>query len=265
MIKRKQYEKTNKYLLLTKKTIFIFLYGKIAVITGGSRGIGREIGNALAAEGALVVLVARSVNGLKDSKTMIETAGGNAETIPTDLRDRNQIEKLVSQVVNKFGGADIIVNVAGVWHDDKIVFAGVPIVDTPADQIDEVLDVGIRAPMHLTRELLPNMIQRKQGKIISISGTFANGGAGWLHYYVSKLALEHFTVGLAQELREHEIQVNCISPSDTDTEPLRKFFPDDAKSAINPAEVAKLAVFLASEDSDHITGQCIVIKNKRTH
>jgi NAD(P)-dependent dehydrogenase (short-subunit alcohol dehydrogenase family) len=239
--------------------------GRTAVVTGGSRGIGREIAKALAIEGAHIALAARSRDGLDESKRIIQAAGGEAIAIPTDLRDRNQIDKLIADVLRISGGVDIIVHAAGVWHDDKIVYAGVPLVSTPPEQIDEVLDVGIRAPMHLTRGLLPGMIQKKQGKIISISGTFASGGAGWLHYYVSKLALEHLTVGLAQELREHEIQVNCISPSDTDTEPLRRFFPDDAKSAISPVEIAKLAVFLASQEADHITGQCIVIKNKMVY
>jgi 3-oxoacyl-[acyl-carrier protein] reductase len=239
--------------------------GKTALVTGGSTGIGREIGKALAANGARVALAARSIPGLKESQKIIHEAGGNAEIFPTNLREIDQINELASNVLKLSGSVDILVNVAGVWHNDKIAYAGVPLVNTPAEQIDEVLDVGIRAPMHLTRALLPGMVQKKEGKIISISGTFASGGAGWLHYYVSKLALEHFTVGLAQELREHEIQVNCISPSDVNTDALRRFFPDDAKTAIDPAEIGRLAVFLASTEAEHITGQCIVIKNKKAY
>jgi 3-oxoacyl-[acyl-carrier protein] reductase len=239
------------------------LSGKTALVTAGSTGIGREIAKALAKQGARVALVARSQKGLIESQKIIHNEGGEAEIFPSDLRDLAQIKKLASGVIALWGNVDILVHAAGVWHNDKVVYAGLPLVDTPEEQIDEVLEVGIRAPMHLTRELLPSMINKKKGKIITISGTFASGGAGWLHYYVSKLALEHFTVGLSQELREHEIQVNCISPSDTATDALKRFFPDDAMTALDPVEIAKLAIFLASSESDHITGQCIVIKNKK--
>lgn len=241
------------------------LQNKIAVVTGASTGIGREIAKAIASEGGRVALVARSVPGLQVTQKEIEGLGGEAKIFAVDLRDEQAIKKFASDITTIWGCVDILANVAGVWHNENTVYAGVRLADTPAEQINEVLDVGIRAPMLLTRLLLPRMIQKKQGKILGISGTFASGGAGWLHYYVSKLALEHFVVGLAQELREHEIQVNCISPSDTDTEALRKFFPEDAKTAISPAEVAKLAIFLLSEDADHITGQIIVIKNKAIH
>ncbi len=241
------------------------LKGKTAIVTGASTGIGREIAKAIAANGGRVGLIARTVKRLEETKEMIQTSGGEARVFPTDLKDEKAIKKLASDVTTAWGNIDILVHAAGVWHNDDIAYAGVSLVDTPSGQINEVLDVGIRAPMLLTRLLLPGMIKKKQGKILFISGTFASGGAGWLHYYVSKLALEHFTVGLCQELREHEIQVNCISPSDTDTEALRKFFPEDAETAINPTEVAKLAVFFLSKDADNITGQILVIKNKAAH
>lgn len=241
------------------------LEGRTALVTGASTGIGREIASIIAANGGRVALVARSTGRLAETQHAIQSAGGVALAFPTDLRDEKAINKLASDVMTKWGDTDVIVHAAGVWHNASVVYAGVPLADTPADQINEVLDVGIRAPMLLTRLLLPGMIRKKAGKVLCISGTFASGGAGWLHYYVSKLAIEHFTVGLSQELRENEIQVNCISPSDTDTEALQKFFPDDAKTAINPKEVAKLALFLLSREADDITGQCIVIKNKAVH
>jgi NAD(P)-dependent dehydrogenase (short-subunit alcohol dehydrogenase family) len=158
------------------------------------------------------------------------------------------------------------VNVAGVWHDDKIVYYGPHLEDTPAAQINEVLDVGIRAPMLLTRNFLRGMIQKRRGKVLNISGTFSSGGAGWLHYYVSKKAIEYFTIGLADELRVYEIQVNCISPSDVATEALKRFFPEDATTAISPDDVARFAIFLLSDEiADNVTGQIIVIKNKIAH
>lgn len=105
----------------------------------------------------------------------------------------------------------------------------------------------------------------KDSKIINISGTFENGAKGWLPYYVSKKALEDLTVGLAQELRNKQIQVNCISPADTLTLSYKKFFPEYAKEdeCIKPEDVANIVHFLVSEKAEHITGQIIELKQKR--
>lgn len=241
------------------------LEGKIAVVTGASTGIGREIAKAVATNGGRVGLVARSVNRLQETKDLIQSSGGEARVFPTDLRDEKAIDNLASDVLEAWGDIDILVHAAGAWHNGNQVYAGVPLVDMPAERINEGLDVQIRAPMLLTRLFLPGMIRKKQGKILSITGTFERGGDGWLDYYVSKLALEYFTIGLARELREHEIQVNAISPSFTATEAAYRFFPEDVKTAVSPTEVAKLAIFLLSEDSVNITGQSIVIKNKAEH
>lgn len=129
------------------------------------------------------------------------------------------------------------------------------------------MDVGIRAPMLLTRLVLREMINQESGKILNISGTFESGASGWLHYYISKKAIEDFTRGLAEEVREHEIQVNCISPSDTKSESYKEFFSDDynPEDVLDPSDVAKFAVFLLSEEADHITGSVTAIRNKEAY
>jgi len=169
------------------------------------------------------------------------------------------------EVVNRYMQViqpDILVNAAGVWHDKDTLFLGPPLQDTPPEQINLVLDVQLRAPILLTRLAIPSMIQRKAGKILNISGELESA-VGWLHYYVSKKALEDFTIGLAQELRRHEIQVNCIAPADTLSETYERFFPGyDPRNVMSPSEVAKLAVFLLSSDADHITGSVIAIRSK---
>ena len=242
------------------------LEGKIALVTGASIGIGRQIAIAIAANGGRVALVARSIKGLHETEEMIRQSGGEAKIFVTDLRDEQAINKLWEAVSKTWGSIDILANVAGVWHDENTVYQGPHLEDIPAEQINEVLNVGTRAPMLLTRLVLPGMIAKKSGKILNISGTFESGASGWLHYYVSKKALEDFTIGLAEEVREHEVQVNCISPSDTLTEAYRKFFPDYAENeVINPAEIAKLATFLLSADTDNITGAIVVVRNKAAH
>ncbi len=239
------------------------LKGKVAVVTGASTGIGQAMAKAIAQKGARVALVGRNEAKLKETEQLIVELTGEARVFVADLRDENSINKLVSDVKDVWGTVDVVANVAGVWHDNENIYYGAPLHETPSEQINEVLDVNIRAPMLLTRLLIPGMVEKRQGKIINISGTFAYGGAKWLHYYVSKLAVEHFTIGLADELREHQIQVNCISPSDVATEALKKFFAEDAETALKSSDVADMAIFLICDEvADQITGQTIVLKNK---
>lgn len=244
----------------------LMMKGKTAVVTGASTGIGRAIAVALAREGARLALIARPGARLDRSRQIIEQAGGLATTFPCDLRDVSAIEHVARDIEQQLGPADMIVNCAGVWHNDDTVYAGVPLQNTPVGQIVEVLEVTLIAPFILTRTLLPGMIERKAGKILQISGTFESGASGWLHYYVAKKGLEDFTEGLAQELREHEIQVNAISPSDTKTEAYTRFFPDTPDNdCVTPEEIAEKALFLLSARADNITGACIVVRNKAAH
>ncbi len=236
--------------------------GKTALVTGASTGIGQAISEMLAKSHARVGLIARNNPRLETVRSRIADSGGKAQTFPADLRDPSDIDRICDDALGSWERIDFLVHAAGVWHNEDTVYAGHDLVETPAEQIREVLDVGITAPMLLTRRLLPAMIEHRSGKVLSISGTFASGGAGWLHYYVSKLALEHFTAGLADELRKHLIQVNCICPSDTDTPALRRFFPEDAESALSVDAVSQLAEFLLSSRADHITGQVVVIKSR---
>jgi NAD(P)-dependent dehydrogenase (short-subunit alcohol dehydrogenase family) len=238
------------------------LRNEIALVTGGSTGIGREVAKALAAESAAVALAGRSMDRLRETQRQIEDAGGTAAIFRLDLQDLPTFDRVASDVVSRLGAPSILVHAAGVWHDEHSAFAGVPLVSIPPEQILEVLRVGLIAPVLLTRLFLPAMIRAQRGKIISVSGAFASGGSGWIHYYLAGRGVENFTAGLAQELRQHKIQVNCVAPSYTDTEAVRRFFPEKAASALNPSDVAKLVLFLASDASAHITGQSVVIRNK---
>ena len=251
-----------------------------AVVTGASVGIGRAIAAGLASEGARTALIARSSNGLAETASLVEEAGGEALVCPTDLRDVDAVQKTVSRILTAWGKVNVIANVAGVWHDETRAFSGPLLHETPADEILAVLDVGIRAPMILTSALLPGMVGHQvlsdarspeyrprpvSGFVLNISGTFSSGGAGWLHYYVSKKAIEAFTVGLAQELRPFEIQVNCISPADVATEPYKRFYPEHAESALQPEEVAEFALQLMRDSHRHLTGQVIELRNRADH
>lgn len=235
---------------------------KVVVVTGASTGIGRAIATEFAKEGAKLIITARSLDGLNKTLENIKKSGSKGESIPVNLRKIEEIKELAKKIKNKYEKIDVLVNVAGVWHSKDKAFSGIDFENYETEEILAAFEVGITAPTVLSHELLPLM--KKGSKIINISGTFESGAKGWLPYYVSKKAIEYLTIGLSQELRNKQIQVNCISPSDVATEAYKKFFPEYAteENALKPQDVAKLAMFIASGDSDHITGQIITIKQK---
>lgn len=234
---------------------------KFAVVTGASTGIGRAIAVALAREGFFVELIARTKEKLKETQDLIERGGGKAELLIADLSNTDSLNHLISQVKNRIKRIDILVNVAGVWHGKDEVFAGKGFASFSQKILLDTYSVGIIAPTLLAHALIPLM--PKGGKILNISGTFENGAKGWLPYYVSKRAIEDLTIGLADELKDKDIQVNAISPSDTATDAYKKYFPQYVDEAIDPEEIAKEAVFLCSEKANRITGKVFVMKKKK--
>lgn len=239
------------------------LANRVAVVTGASTGIGRAISVAIAQRGATVCLVGRSAEGLNDTYARIVNQGGKAHIFNCDLVADSEIQNLATEVLQRFTRVDVLANVAGVWHDNDSLYYGRDLDEIPPEQLENVLRVNLHAPILLSRLFIPDMKRNRSGKILNISGTFAEGGAKWLHYYVSKKAVEHFTLGLADELREYNVQVNCISPSDVATEALKKYFPEDAATGLKPKVVADLAVWLlSSKVAKHITGQVIVMKQE---
>ena len=239
---------------------------KKAVVTGASTGIGREISIILAKEGAEVALIGRNKENLKETQRLINEIGGKSTIFIADLKTEST--SVGNEILASFKKVDIFVNAAGVWHNEDTAYYGPKLAELSEEEILEVMQVGIIAPMLLTRTLLPSMVEQKSGKIINISGTFESGAKGWMHYYVSKKALEEFTIGLAQEVREDMIQVNCVCPSDTATEAYKKFYPpakdyEPFEDCMDPKDIARLVLQLAIDDFDFISGQIIVARNKR--
>lgn len=233
---------------------------KTIIITGASTGIGKATALEFAKNGGgTILLVARSEEKLNKVKEEIEKVGGTAEVFIADLSSPEEIKKLINDIKVKYSEINILCNIAGVWHGENEVYAGKNYEEFEDKVILNTLNVGTIAPMLLSHRLLSLM--PRGSSIINLSGTFENGGKGWLPYYVSKRATEDLTVGLSQELEEKEIRVNCISPSDTATEEYKRFFPDDAIEAQPPEQVAKFFVELADRD---ITGKVFVIKNGQT-
>lgn len=234
------------------------LKNKFAIVTEASTGIGRAIAVEFGKEGAFVALVARTKNRLEKTKELVENAGGKAKVFVVDLSDIKSINEFIRRLKKETKRVDILVNVAGIWHGKDEVYAGKDFESFSKRVILDTYAVGLTAPTLLAHAFIPMM--PKGGKIINISGTFENGAKGWLPYYVSKKAIEDLTIGLAEELKNKEIQVNCISPSDTATKAYEKYFPQYMDEAIEPQRIAEQAVYLCSEEANSVTGKVFVMK-----
>lgn len=231
---------------------------KFAVVTGASTGIGRATAIELGRNGATVTLVARSKEKLEETKTLVEEAGGIAIVFEADLSNVDSINNLIQSIKQQTQQVDILVNIAGIWHGDNEVFAGKDFETFNQKVIVDTFLVGLIAPTLLVHGLVSLMPQ--SSSIINLSGTFENGAKGWLPYYVSKRGIEDLTQGLAEELKDKQINVNCISPSDTATEEYKKYFPEDAVDANSPETIAKEIVNLINSNQ---TGQFIVVKKNK--
>lgn len=231
------------------------LKGKIALITGASTGIGRAMAVEFSKQGAKVFITARRKKELEKTKQIIEKENGEAEIIVANLNQVNSINQLVKSIKSKTKKIDVILNIAGIWHGDKEVYADKDFQAFNQKVILDTLTVGTTAPMLIVHSLLPLM--KGGSSVINLSGTFESGAKGWLPYYVSKKAIEDFTIGLSEELKDKKITVNCISPSDTATDPYKQFFPEYVKDAISPEKIAQQAVKLCFTSE---TGKVIVMK-----
>lgn len=208
---------------------------KVAFLTGGSSGIGQAVVKQLEAGGWRVI------------------APSHQEL---DLADLEKVSKFVESSAFPANTIDAFVHVAGVWHEQDKALADTPLKDFSAKEIADTMNVGVTAPMLLINKLLA---AGRCETIVGISGTFEDGGAGWLPYYTSKRALEDFLVGLAQDSKD--IKVYGVSPADTATPAYKRFYPEYAASAQSPEAVAQLVLLLFVGQSNHPSGSIIELRD----
>lgn len=235
------------------------LDGKVAIVTGSSRGIGKAIALAFAREGARVVVAARTEKPEDSplSGTIYQTAeeirsfGGTALPIKCNLLDDNNMEEMVQRTLAEFGRIDILVNNAVSLYHAKTV-------DLPVRRVDLSLKIDIRAPILCCKLVLPDMISRGSGSIINMTGGAArNPNAHGNLDGVVKAALERFTWGLAEEVKEHHIAVNALDPGGVKTEGVMYVMGDRAGGK-DPSELGPPAVFLAAQTADTFTGRLAI-------
>jgi len=217
------------------------LDGKVAIVTGASRGIGRAIALALGREGAAVVLAARSMERLAEAAELVREAGGRAEPVITELTEEGSIRHLVKVTRDKFGRLDILVNNAGTTHSARLE-------ETRTEDLDRCWAVNARAPFLLCREALPLLRQAEAGYIVNISSVVGVKGYPLQSAYTaSKHAIRGMSISLAEELRGTNVRVHVICPGAVDTGMVQNVRPDiRQKDLIQPDEIAELVLYLVT-------------------
>lgn len=242
------------------------LKDKVAVITGGARGIGASFCEAAAAAGAKVVIAdVLDGSGVADR---IARAGGEAIYHKTDVSSQSSVASLVAETMRAFGSIDILVNNAAIFAS----LAKKSFMDIDDAEWNAVMAVNVRGPFECTKAVAPIMIERRRGKVVNIaSGTVFKGFAGAAHYVSSKGAVVALTRCLARELGAHNICVNAIAPGLTMSEAIAdnpEWGGDAAEATIKsrairreqvPGDLIGTLMYLASDESDFVTGQTIVV------
>jgi 3-oxoacyl-[acyl-carrier protein] reductase len=243
------------------------LSGQSAIVTGASRGLGKAIALALAAAGAKVACVARSVERLKETAEAIRAAGGTAEVFECDVTDAASVEQVVEAVTEKWGAPHILVNNAGITRDTLIPRMS-------DEDWDTVIATNLRGTFLFTRAVTRPMMQSRYGRIInmaSVSGMMGNPGQA--NYSASKAGIIGMTRTVAKELASRKITINAIAPGFIETEMTQAMGPailDEVKKRIparrvgQPDEVAAAVLFLASGAAGYITGQVLTIDGGMT-
>ncbi len=215
------------------------LQGNVAIVTGAGRGIGRSIALALGQAGAAVALAARTEAELRKVQGTIETLGGRACTLPTDVSQEQDVIALVQDTITHFGHLDILINNAGIG-----IYG--PLVETTTEQWDRIMAVNARGPFLLCREAIPYLKQREHPFIINITSVVGiKGYVNQAAYSASKHAVMGMTKALAKEVQADGIRVHAICPGGVDTEMVSRARPDlDRSVLMQPEEIADVVLFL---------------------
>ncbi len=251
------------------------LDNKVAIITGGGTGIGRTISLTFAKEGAKVVVSSRNIANLAEVVKEIKLLSQQSLAIATDVGVKQQVENMVEQTMHEFGRIDILVNNAGILRATGIM-------DTSEEVWDEVMDINLKGVFLCTQAVAKYMIKQQDGKIINISSISGRGGGldDGPSYCTSKAGVIQLTQNAAFELGPYGINVNCIAPGLIITpmvygggrtrEEVQAYLEGRKSAAVlgrlgEPEDIAKVALFLASEDSSFICGQTIPVDGGRTN
>ncbi len=246
------------------------MQGKNVLVTGAGRGIGKRLAMGFTQAGARVGLVARSQAELDLAKLEIEQAGGTAMALRADVRHPDQLASALDRMRNKFGGLDVLIAAAGVPGPIG------PFLTTKVKAWNEAIETNLIGVVNSCRAVLPGMVEKRRGKIIALAGSGASGARpNFTAYAASKAAVVRFIECLAEEVRDHNVQVNALAPGGAYTYMTDEILHAGEERAgrreveeaeqiritggIAPDKQIQLALFLASERSNHISGKLIYV------
>jgi 3-oxoacyl-[acyl-carrier protein] reductase len=238
------------------------LEGKVSLVTGASRGIGRAVARALAAEGAFVVLGARDAAKLAEASAEIAAAGGRCEPLAFDVADRASVEAGVAHVLADHGRIDHLVNNAGVTRDNLLL-------RMKDEEWQQVLATNLTGVFLCTQAALRPMLRQRAGRIVSITSVVGLGGnAGQANYAASKAGIVGFTKSVAREVASRGITANAVAPGFIETD-MTAAMTDKAREAVvglipvgrvgRPEDVAGAVLFLVSDAAAYVTGQVLAV------
>ena len=236
------------------------LSGKIALVTGGARGIGQEIVLKLAQEGANIIISDINKEGALETLKMIEDMGREGMAAGGDISNSDEVDTMVQQAIDKFKRIDILVNNAGVTKDNLLL-------RMKNEDWDFVLNINLTGSFYCSRAVAKYMVKQREGSIVNISSVVGvMGNAGQVNYASSKAGLIGLTKSFARELAPRGIRVNAIAPGFIDTE-MTKALPEEARNRQitqipltrlgTPIDIANCVSFLVSEYAGYITGQVV--------
>jgi len=237
------------------------LIDKIAIVTGAARGIGKATAIEFSKEGAYVIAADINLDGVNDTVKEIKREGFKATSIQLDISNLSDIKKKIENIIDKYKKIDILVNNAG-------LLSRVPILEMTESEWDRVMNVNLKGTFFLSKEVLPNMINQRYGKMINLSSLSAKRGgfSSGVNYGASKAGVISITKYLANFGASYNINVNAVVPGFADTEMFRSNPSNKINSIIKSIplkrvartdEIAKVIVFLSSEDSSYVTGEIL--------
>jgi 3-oxoacyl-[acyl-carrier protein] reductase len=239
------------------------LHGRAAIVTGGSRGIGRAIALCLAEAGALVAVnYVANAAAAEETASCIRSTGCDCIVVQADVRHPEDVQRLVDETLKAFGRVDILVNNAGVTRDELVLRMS-------EEEWDEVMDTNLRAAFLCTKAVLRPMMRQRWGRIISVGSVGGTvGNTGQANYSASKAGLIGFTRAVAKEMASRSITANVIAPGFVETGATKNLTDAQRESILRliplgrpagPEEIGPAAAFLASEEASYITGHVLAV------